>query len=351
MHSNQSAAGQSKTVRGAFTLVELLMVIAIIGILIGMLAVAIGPVMNTSREFAVTSEMKQIELAIENFKNKYGFYPPSFAGFDRTVASPELQLLPYLNKLSPNHREATTTFPGSTDSRLKVWWDTIGFNFDDRGSLVFWLSGLSNNKQFPITGGLPLLTGDTIDNAAGTTAQLPVAFNADTVLRITNGTPTGEVPLVGTIEREVFFDFRGGQLSDQFFDYDLATPALNTLDPGFRVYNMPYGKASNDLAYRYRNSAFYPAATGRSAAYHINTNGGLVFLNLNTFQLGSLGLDGEASLDTSTASTAINPPATATPAEREEFVKNNDNITNFADGRLDNFDWLEAVDLGGREAE
>ena len=85
-HRSQRAATDSATSatrlaqRVGFTLVELLMVILIIGILVSMLAVAIQPVLQTSREFAVTQEMKQMDLAIENFRNKNGFYPPSFVG-------------------------------------------------------------------------------------------------------------------------------------------------------------------------------------------------------------------------------------------------------------------------------
>ena len=68
--------------RVGFTLVELLMVILIIGILISMLVVAVNPVLERARETAVAIEMKQIDLAIEHFNTKYGFYPPSFTSFD-----------------------------------------------------------------------------------------------------------------------------------------------------------------------------------------------------------------------------------------------------------------------------
>ena len=346
MHSNQSAAGQSKTVRGAFTLVELLMVIAIIGILIGMLAVAVGPVITTSREFAVTQEMSQMEIAIENFQNKYGFYPPSFQGLGSAAA-----VLPYLNKISPNHQENAPMFPGGA-SRLTVWWNAVGSNFDDRGSLVFWLSALSKNKQFPITAGLPLVNA--------TTAQVPVAFNSDQAVQVDNNNMViGEAALVGvaSIEREVLYDFRGAQLSNQFFNQ--MTGMLAATAAGVRVYNMPYGNERQDMAYFYRNAAFYDlGATNGSAmdsddptsaarltdAYYVRTDGGSttrqVFINPRTFQLTTFGLDGQA------AASPVNKTSGVA-----NFNLNNDNIANFAQGRLDTFDWSESVDLEGHEAE
>lgn len=329
--------------RVGFTLVELLMVIVIIGILVSMLVVAVNPVLRTSREFAVTQEMKQMDLAIENFQNKYGFYPPSFTGL--TAAT---DVLPYLNKLSPNHREATPGFLGGL-SRLQVWWNAIGSKLDDRGSLIFWLGGLSTNKQFPITGGLGLvdLSGDP-DNplVAGTNfAQLPVIFNADSVIAVDSlgvvqqaANATGEIVdefgVVGAFEREAGFDFRVAQLSS------------DGADAGIRIYNSPYGNAKGDLAYRYRNSAFYGTAP---IAFHVNTDSDPVFPNPRTFQISTLGLDGEVS---PFFSSQINQPAPENIPSGNSLsdwsAPNNDNIANFANGRLDGFDWTEAVDLGGR---
>ena len=68
-YRSQRAATDSATItsrlalRVGFTLVELLMVILIIGILVAMLAVAINPVLQTARETAVITEMKQLDLA------------------------------------------------------------------------------------------------------------------------------------------------------------------------------------------------------------------------------------------------------------------------------------------------
>jgi len=64
----------------AFTLVELLIVIAIIGILAGFTV----PVMRTIKlhqyENHARAEMEQLVTAIENYKTAYGFYPPSNPG-------------------------------------------------------------------------------------------------------------------------------------------------------------------------------------------------------------------------------------------------------------------------------
>ena len=345
------------TQRVGFTLVELLVVIAIIGILVSLLAVAIQPVLRRARETAITVEMKQIELSVENFNNKYGFYPPSFTGLNTAN-----DLLPFLNKLSPNHRELNPLFPGGL-SRLEIWWNAIGSNLRDRESLVFWLSGLSSNKQFPITGGLALIGGN---------AQLPVSFNADLAIVVdmagaiqraegdavdANGSPV-------SIERDSMFDFRGGQLVSESFDG--MTGALAPLLPGIRVYNQPFGKATNDLAYTYRNAAFYdlgasngspgdddsPAHPSRSGdAYYVRVapaagggTTGQVFINPNTFQLVTAGLDGIV------APASVNKLPSGVVSV-EDAALNNDNITNFANGRLDAFDWTEAVELGGREAQ
>jgi prepilin-type N-terminal cleavage/methylation domain-containing protein len=60
----------------AFTLIELLTVIAIIGVLAALLLSAFGAVKRRSLINHADAEMAQLQTAIERYKAAYGFYPP-----------------------------------------------------------------------------------------------------------------------------------------------------------------------------------------------------------------------------------------------------------------------------------
>ena len=60
----------------AFTLIELLMVISIIGIVAGMVVVGIRAASGKRDEAAVKAKLAKLVLAIESYKARHGFYPP-----------------------------------------------------------------------------------------------------------------------------------------------------------------------------------------------------------------------------------------------------------------------------------
>ena len=60
-----------------FTLVELLVVISIIGVLAAILLVAIFPILSTGPEIQTTNDLRQLTISVNNFKGKYGVFPPS----------------------------------------------------------------------------------------------------------------------------------------------------------------------------------------------------------------------------------------------------------------------------------
>ena len=61
--------------KSAFTLIELLMVIAIIGILAGILIPTVSTVKRQANVAASKSQLSQYVNAIQLFKGEYGFYP------------------------------------------------------------------------------------------------------------------------------------------------------------------------------------------------------------------------------------------------------------------------------------
>ncbi len=68
---------QKTSFPAAFTLIELLVVISIIGVLSAFIIGGLAAAKKISYRKTATADLKFIEAAIENYKAKYGSYPPS----------------------------------------------------------------------------------------------------------------------------------------------------------------------------------------------------------------------------------------------------------------------------------
>jgi prepilin-type N-terminal cleavage/methylation domain-containing protein len=72
--------------RAAFTLIELLVVISIIGVLAGFTLPVLKMAKAAQYKKVARGELERIETALENYKAKYGAYPPG-NGFGNSLAS------------------------------------------------------------------------------------------------------------------------------------------------------------------------------------------------------------------------------------------------------------------------
>ncbi|MBU2036271.1 prepilin-type N-terminal cleavage/methylation domain-containing protein [Patescibacteria group bacterium] len=66
-----------KKINKGFTLVELLVVMAILGVLVTLIGTAFRTAQARGRDAQRKSDLKQIANALELFFNDYGFYPPA----------------------------------------------------------------------------------------------------------------------------------------------------------------------------------------------------------------------------------------------------------------------------------
>lgn len=89
----------TRILRGGFTLVELLVVVAIIGILTALLLPAVQSAREAARRIQCTNNLKQIGLATHRFHDTRGHLPPPKLGTTfETLGSTFVLLLPYLEQ-------------------------------------------------------------------------------------------------------------------------------------------------------------------------------------------------------------------------------------------------------------
>jgi len=149
-----------------FTLVELLVVMAILGILAGLLAWGVNAARVAILKRAQAFEVQSIASAVEAYRTKYGDYPPDGSswpvmeahlrkafpnilatelGLLNPAFSPANGLIRNDNDLTASHPHLSryvSTAPGLRSGRV----------FDAAEALVFFLGGFSSDPQRPITG-------------------------------------------------------------------------------------------------------------------------------------------------------------------------------------------------------
>jgi prepilin-type N-terminal cleavage/methylation domain-containing protein len=138
--------------RDAFTLMELLVVIAIIGIIAALLLAGVVAVMGNKDDVNNGNDINQLKIGLENFKNKFGVYPPGIirlcshrAQYTHAAADPrslDAYSVTVLNKMwtklsNPNGAWSTTGIDWSGTGNLQLDVTLVGDQ-----CLVFFLGGI-----------------------------------------------------------------------------------------------------------------------------------------------------------------------------------------------------------------
>jgi len=274
---NMNTNTRTKPRRGGFTLVEMLVVIAIIGILAAILVPTLYVVVMRAQRNHIAQELNQLYMAVEAYKQKFGDYPPDFSSITQASDLNDTSniVVRHFRKAFPRHKEDLKTY----------FTDNGNLNVPDASqALAFWLSGskLNNDPRKPLTG-----SGDPI----------------------------------------VLLDFDKSRLED---DGDWASYLPKYSDAPYVYFD---SRTYSDVSYT--NSATSGDETVRPYKFQPEGSTDIDWAKENTFQIISAGLDGEFG-DTDSGKNKRFPDGTADSSSSIVGYEDGDydNQSNFSDGRI-----------------
>ncbi len=331
--------------RRAFTLVEMLMVITIIGILAGLISAAVVSARKRARVTAQKMEIHLLHSGMEAYHQKYGEYAPNDFS-DR----PAIER--HLRRAFPKYRIHTTGIANLYDqftADLAVYGLNTA-NMDAASALVFWLGGLPEavpgaNEAWAPSG----FSADPTNpfQPGANRLQSFYTFQPDStrLVRTSNGAlrfyPSGV-----TTAPYVYFRARR-DINTGRFEYGYALPFANPTY--FQPYYCVCDGGANNICVPYLDwqDGDPTVAEGSNAAATPANAGSRRWRNAETFQVLSPGLDGYYGYYDSTPSTPSDSH-TAFNQQNPYWYRysrimvnltpggaDRDNIANFSDGSLE----------------
>jgi len=141
----------------AFTLVELLVVITIIGILAGLITSAALKALNRAKQVEITLELQQLGIAMEDLKNEFGAYPPN--GMIKTSTPVNIlaqnDFVRMFKKSFPRSQEPAElifALAGGAVNNPVQSSSLVDTGMNGAEALYFWLGGFSSDVAYPISG-------------------------------------------------------------------------------------------------------------------------------------------------------------------------------------------------------
>lgn len=274
IRTTERAVPEAMPRRSGFTLVELLVVISIIGLLTAIAVPTIFNAVASARNAKTKSEIDLLQMALMNYKNEYGSFPPANMGpINPGTGYGPLWLTPtttpaktpaQVNTSHPAYKHLVRIFPRLSEatSGASSPYYTMS-RMSPAQALVFWLQGFYENPEYPITnGGTPGTRKRMFDfdEARLYAASMPYSFNKtspQTFSARSSSTPSAEekaCPVYFTGHPSaglpyVYFDSRGfdnASYADIFYaarsvtgDDSVAYPYINAIPPA----NPTWGQA------------------------------------------------------------------------------------------------------------
>ena len=289
--------------RAGFTLVEMLVVIAIIGILTGLLVPAVVVAMRHVKNSAIALELSQLDTACKAYKEKFGEYPPDFTDTSPTGAVA---------------RHIATAFPryaGNWQTDItNVLSATTGLNsytqLTPQTALVFWL------------GGIPDANGNLCGFAADPTNPFQIPANCASRIK-------------------PFYDFdlnrvskTGGSLTYSYWPQNAVGGMKTGEIVYFRAENGNYTTDGGTLTSSFSNMKTFTDPQDSTGVVNPAVNmliSNTTWVNPSSFQIFSAGRD--LKYGTPSGTGPLQFPTGGNYSDSTGYIY--DNITNFSNGTLE----------------